>query len=457
MRPPADTLACVFRLLAAGALCVWAGAARADGLAVPDASGFIAYDRPSDDGSAIAVLWPLSVSDGPGVYYILEIASLEDYREGVFRPATPKPIPSLGSRASDDPQYCSGLRRPETLHYVAVFPADIYPPSRRPIPPPNEQDPEDLARYTREAGREEVRLKEERRCINAQTYYFRLAITDGAHTVYVGEPGAPTVVSAAAKPNLFKGYRTNNLVFSLLFCAVVLGFIRLARRRPHLFIRRIPALDAVEEAIGRATEMGRPVFFVHGMDGLGSLSTIAALTILNRVVRRAAEYDVRVRVTNVDALVTAVSQEVAKQAYTEAGRPDAYNPDDISLVASDQFSYVAATSGLMVREQPGSIFLVGYFYAESLLLAETGAATGAIQIAGTDSYSQVPFLVTACDYTLIGEELYAASAYLSREPLMLGSLRGQDVGKVFLMAVFVLGTILGTFGIDWVSTLFRAF
>jgi hypothetical protein len=112
---------------------------------------------------------------------------------------------------------------------------------------------------------------------------------------------------------------------------------------------------------------------------------------------------------------------------------------------------VAAVSGNMVRERPGAIFLMGYFYAESLLLAETGASTGAIQVAGTDSYTQLPFFITTCDYTLIGEELYAASAYLAREPRLLGSLRGQDIGKMFILITVIIGTILLTFKIEWVS------
>jgi len=154
---------------------------------------------------------------------------------------------------------------------------------------------------------------------------------------------------------------------------------------------------------------------------------------------------------------------VVQQAYTETGRPDAYNADYVSLVASDQFSYVAAVGGLMMREQPAAIFLIGSFAAESLLLAETGASTGAIQVAGTDAYTQLPFFVTTCDYTLIGEELYAASAYLSREPRMLGSLRGQDVGKAFLMLAIVTGTIIATIAVaagsdaSWLKHLFEAF
>jgi sRNA-binding protein len=306
-------------------------------------------------------------------------------------------------------------------------------------------------------------LTEAKREVNRRSFAFRLRVRRGDETLDVQRDGKPKEVAGTAWPNYFKWHKLNNVIFSVAFCGVVYAFIGLARRNPNLFIRKIAGLEAVEEAIGRATEMGRPVYFVHGLSGMGDLSTIAAVSILWRVARRSAEYDTRVRVMNNDPIVMAVSQEVVKQAYTEAGRPDAYNPDDVALVASDQFSYVAAVGGLMVREQPATIFFMGYFFAESLLLAETGASTGAVQIAGTDSYTQIPFFITACDYTLIGEELYAASAYLSREPRMLGSLRGQDVGKAFLMLIILAGSLALTLGnalgSDWsiLQKLFEAF
>jgi hypothetical protein len=100
---------------------------------------------------------------------------------------------------------------------------------------------------------------------------------------------------------------------------------------------------------------------------------------------------------------------------------------------------------------------MGYFYAEALLLTETGATTGAIQIAGTDAYTQLPFLVTTCDYTLLGEELYAASAYLSREPKLLGSLKGQDAGKAILIVAILLGTLLSSVGVPQLARLLSAY
>ena len=153
----------------------------------------------------------------------------------------------------------------------------------------------------------------------------------------------------------------------------------------------------------------------------------------------------------------AICQEIVKEAYLEMGRPDAYQEDSNFFITTDQFSYTAAVDGIMLRERPAANFYMGYYYAESLLLAETGASTGAIQIAGTDADHQLPFFITACDYTLIGEELYAASAYLSRDPILLGTLRGQDLGKAFFLIVLILGTFLATVGQVFKTDVFSYF
>jgi hypothetical protein len=96
----------------------------------------------------------------------------------------------------------------------------------------------------------------------------------------------------------------------------------------------------------------------------------------------------------------------------------------------------------MTRKRPAACFYMGAFYAESLLLAETGNLIGAIQVAGTAMPSQLPFFVAACDYTLIGEEFFAASAYLSGDPDQLGSLKGQDVGKLIVGGLILVGVAM---------------
>jgi hypothetical protein len=137
-----------------------------------------------------------------------------------------------------------------------------------------------------------------------------------------------------------------------------------------------------------------------------------------------------------------------------AGRPDLYYDDMVHYISDDQFAYAAGVNGIMIREKPAACFYQGKFYAESLLLAETGNSIGAIQIAGTGSASQIPFFVTACDYTLIGEEFFAASAYLSNKPELIGSIKGQDIVKFMVMilmaSVFALDSLrqLGILNID---------
>lgn len=279
----------------------------------------------------------------------------------------------------------------------------------------------------------------------------KLAVREGDLVAYAGEK------TARPRGSPFHTARLNNLVFMLLLAGLVVGFIQHARKNPNLFLRRIGGLDAVDEALGRATEMGKPVLFVHGLRTMSDISTIAAVNILGEIAKKVARYDSKLICVNNEPIVLAVSQETVKEAYVHSGRPDAYNPDDVYFLAAEQFSYVAAVDGIMVRQKPAANFYCGYFYAESLLLSETGATTGAIQIAATDSYTQLPFFVTTCDYTLMGEELYAASAYLSRDPMLLGSLKGQDVGKALLIAVILAGTALASIGVGWITNLLKAY
>ena len=241
----------------------------------------------------------------------------------------------------------------------------------------------------------------------------------------------------------------------IAFSAAIFWNIYDARSGKEVFVRRIPGLEAVDEALGRATEMGRSILYVLGLGGVDNVATIASMTILGQVAHRTADYETPLIVPCNDPIVLNVVREMVKTAYLDEGRPDAYNEDNIFFLTDNQFAYAAGVDGMMIREKPAAVFLQGQFYAESLLMAETGNSIGAIQIAGTDSEHQLPFFIAACDYTLIGEELYAATAYLSREPMLLGSLRGQDWGKLLIFALIVLGVVLELAGVNWITTLLQ--
>ncbi|MDE2059194.1 MAG: hypothetical protein KGJ27_05635 [candidate division NC10 bacterium] len=367
---------------------------------------FEAFDMPGDGGGSIGLSWRAAPFDGPTVRYQIYIA---DQAQG--------PFTRLAEFAADT-HYKSDVDRPwwswdrsKAYHFYQV------------------------------KSTQDLRLE------NGRTYFFKVAATD----LSAGQAGGMQTIegpvqSAVPAPNFFNLAKANNFLLMVLFSALVLFAIAQAKRHPAIFLRRIPGLDAVEEAIGRATEMGRPILYLTGSDDMSSLSTIAATVILGQVAKKTAAYDTQLQVPHRDPIVMAICQEIVKESYLEAGRPDAYRDDSNFFITNDQFSHTAAVNGIMLRERPAANFFMGFYYAEALLLAETGAGTGAIQIAGTDADLQLPFFITTCDYTLIGEELYAASAYLSREPVLVGTLRGQDLGKAFLLLSMVIGTVLATIG-----------
>jgi hypothetical protein len=241
--------------------------------------------------------------------------------------------------------------------------------------------------------------------------------------------------------------RVNMLLFLVFFFAVIIYFIDRAKKGKSLFIRRIAGLDAIEEAVGRATEMGKPVLFVPGIEDVNQIQTVAAMIILGNVAKMVAGYDIPLFVPICRPFVVPVAEERVKEGYTAAGRPDAYNRDNVRYISDEQFAYAAGVQGIMLRDKPMANLLFGSFFAESLMLAETGFLTGAIQVAGTANIHQLPFFVVACDYTIIGEELFATSAYLSKEPKLLGSLKGSDLAKAAIVLILAVGAILVSFGV----------
>lgn len=283
---------------------------------------------------------------------------------------------------------------------------------------------------------------------NGAPYYYKLAAAGPGWQLDYPEVG-PVV----PKAQWFHTGKIVVLAFALVFSFLVVLMVQRAKAGQKLYVRPIAGINAVDEAIGRATEMGKPILFVPGIGEAYEVATIAAFTVLGRVAKRTAEYGSRLLVPNTYATVMIIAQEVVKAACIDAGRPHAYNDKDVFYVTSEQFPFTAAVNGLMLRERTATNFYLGKFYAESLILAETGFQAGSIQIAGTDELTQIPFFVAACDYTLMGEELYAASAYLSNDPLQLGTLKAQDIAKGIIGGILVAGILAFTFGTDVVIRL----
>jgi len=358
-------------------------------------TGVVISDHPNDDGHTIEVGWELSKDDGGGLNNVMAYQ--------IFRSTSPEgEFLQVGVMGKGLDSYIDRGEKEKTRN-------------REPNP-----------RYIG-AGID---------------YYYKMRAksTTGTYSEF------SELVVGQAKNNWYHTGKTNIMIAVLIFSGLVIYFITAAKRGKELYVRPIAGIDAVDESIGRATEMGRPILFVLGTGTAADLATIAGYTILARVAKMTADYQTRVLVPVNEPVMLAVAQETVKSAYMEAGRPDMYDEKNIFYVTAMQFPFVAAVCGLMIREQTATNFYMGIFHAESLILAETGAITGAIQISGTDQLAQLPFFVAATDYTLIGEELYAASGYLSKEALLLGPVKAQDYAKVILLTLLGLAIITWSFG-----------
>jgi len=231
------------------------------------------------------------------------------------------------------------------------------------------------------------------------------------------------------------------IVVTLLMVALILINIVRAQGGKDLYIRRIAGLNAIDEAVGRATEMGRPVLMVPGMSDPVNAITMQALNIFSYVTRVAARFANPILLCCSSASAYTVSQEIIRDVYQQEGLGDQFDVDSVRFVTDRQFAFAAGVAGLILREKAAATFFMGEFFAESLILAETANSVGAIQVASSTQLTQTPFFIAACDYVLIGDEYYAASAFLTRQPVLVGSLVGQDWCKLTIIALVLCGAI----------------
>jgi hypothetical protein len=283
-------------------------------------------------------------------------------------------------------------------------------------------------------------------CKPDKSYFYKIL----AKTKKNGESQSTVTEGITPIAQWFNMTRVSMLV-SLVIVVLSIGFFLFRSKKQALYIRKIAGLEAIDEAVGRATEMGRSILYIPGIMDMDDIQTIAGISILGSIAKKTAEYETGLLVPVSRSVVMTACQEIVKEAYTNVGHRDAYYPEMVRYLTDDQFGFAAGVDGILLRERPAACFYLGKFYAESLILAETGFSIQAIQIAGTAESSQLPFFVTACDYTLIGEELFAASAYLSQDAKMLGSLKGQDVAKAIILIFIILGIITESMGFHWLS------
>jgi hypothetical protein len=286
----------------------------------------------------------------------------------------------------------------------------------------------------------EVRFMDDQDIRDGVMYFYRTKLLMPDQAPLISRTFGPFKSEALwFKPGAFL-----TLLLSILVFVVIVLFLMVAKSGRSMYIRPIPGLQAVDEAIGRATEMGRPILYCAGVADLRCPGVIASMTVLRWVSEKVARYGCNLTFPVNNALTLTAGQEIVKEGYLRAGYPELYKEDIVYFISGEQFAYAAAVCGLMERERPAANLFFGSFWSETLVLTESGAATGAMQIAAVDTEHQIPFMVATCDYVIIGEEFYAASAYLSEDAKIKGTLKAQDMIKALIVFLILLGVILTT-------------
>jgi hypothetical protein len=237
------------------------------------------------------------------------------------------------------------------------------------------------------------------------------------------------------------------LVFLLLFLPLMLFFASRVRRGHEVSLRRIPAFEALPDLIGRAAESGQALHIGLGIGGVGSQETVSALaglTVLGYLADQVATFDCQPVITVADVALLPVAQDVLRNGYLRQNRMRGYRSTAVRFLGPTSAVYAAGVMDVLSHEGIVANAMIGTMGDEFLLIGETGAKCGLTQIVGTSSVEALPFVFAAADETLIGEEIFAGGAYLSRLPEHIGCLLAQDWMRLMLVGVILAGVLWRT-------------
>ena len=233
------------------------------------------------------------------------------------------------------------------------------------------------------------------------------------------------------------------LVPTLYFFTARTRALQKAGETPSL--RPIKAFEHLTQAMGRAAESGRPLHIGLGTGGIGDATTVesmAALILLDQLAQKAVAYDAQPIVTTADPVLMIAAGDRVRQWYARGGFLSGFDAARIRLVAPDRTAYAAGVADLLDNEALSGSVLLGAFGDEYLLMGEIGARQGFAQVAGAASPTVLPFVLATSDQPLVGEEMFAAGAYLGQLPAHVGSLLTQDWVRVFLVLIILVGVAL---------------
>lgn len=230
----------------------------------------------------------------------------------------------------------------------------------------------------------------------------------------------------------------------LLFTLLIIFFTMRVRAGRLPILRQIRAFETLKGLNGRAIEAGRNLHLSLGTGSVvneSTADTLAGLAILDYLAKQAATTGVPPTVSMADPTVMLYAQNMMQAAHAAAPEEAVEARRHIRWIAPQPAAYAAGVMNLMNIDQPAGDVLVGRFGDEYLLLGETAARNDDQHIGGTSDPNTLPFIYASANETLLGEEIYAAGAYLEKRPTHLGSLMAQDFVRWLIFFVILIGII----------------
>lgn len=248
--------------------------------------------------------------------------------------------------------------------------------------------------------------------------------------------------------------RLLGLAILILVTGAILYYLQRAQAGDLVKLRRLPQIDAIDEIVARCVEMDRGLWFLSGQGIMTNASQLPGILstfgILSYVTAKCAEYGASIHHPTNLPIAYNIQFELMREAYEAAGKPEDFDPLDTILYIPAGAGRPYVTNESWKRKPAGAI-MTGFWYHYTIIYAEALQRAGAMTLGGTDTTHNIPFMVAANNYSMIGEEMYAMSAYLSDDPLLGSSLAGQDVGKYIIIILSILAILAGAVGIPVVN------
>lgn len=239
------------------------------------------------------------------------------------------------------------------------------------------------------------------------------------------------------------------LAFVVVFIFLMIILAVASRNQPKQNLREISAFTRLGRAIGLAVEAGKRMHITLGWGGLIDLkgaSALVGLTILERITRLASISDRPPVATSGDGVLGILSQDTLSGTYKAVGAGFQYDPTSGRVTGLTPVSYAAGAMPVIYDEQVSATVLAGHFGSEAALITDAAERNDSLSVAGSDSITATSVFIAAAQEPVIGEELFAAGAYINAGPVHASSLRTQDIFRWVLVGAILIGALLKLLG-----------